>query len=103
MGTRVTFAGFPHCTTYNGPSGRWTAGDVREVSERDAEYLCGTFPGVFAREPVKVEQKLPAGPPRSAAASGPPRTSSASSSPEQRSGRGLSSRSRRRKRSDEQE
>ena len=29
--------------------GAWVAGEVREVSEEVAAYLCGTFPGSFVR------------------------------------------------------
>ncbi len=43
----MTFAGFPHTGSYRGPSGAWSAGDVREVDDETADYLTGTFPQAF--------------------------------------------------------
>lgn len=43
----LQFKGFPHADHYNGPIGRFIKGQEREVSDKDAAYLLGTFGDAF--------------------------------------------------------
>ncbi len=47
---RLRFLGFSHSPGYDGPSGSWSAGDVREVEEVEARRLLADFASAF--EPV---------------------------------------------------
>lgn len=64
---RVRFVGFPHTSSYNGASGRWAPGDVREVDDVTGAGLLADFPGCFAL----VEPPITA-PPHHAAIQAPP-------------------------------
>ena len=43
----LQFKGFAHTDLYNGPIGRFTKGQEREVSDKDAAYLLETFGDAF--------------------------------------------------------
>ena len=43
----LKFKGFSHTATYNGPSGAWSAGDEKEVSQADADRLLEDFSEYF--------------------------------------------------------
>ena len=43
----LQFKGFAHTDLYNGPIGRFTKGQEREVSDKDAAYLRETFGDAF--------------------------------------------------------
>ena len=43
----LLFKGFAHTDQYNGPIGRFIKGQEREVSDKDAAYLLGTFGDAF--------------------------------------------------------
>lgn len=58
---RLRFVGFAHTTGYDGPSGRWSPGDEREVDEATGAGLLHDFPGAFERlEPVRNTMATPA-------------------------------------------
>lgn len=68
---RLRYLGFQHTDVYQGPTGIWSPGDVREVEEPEASRLQADFPGVFViDEPAKPDPIK--APPRSAAMGTPP-------------------------------
>lgn len=68
---RIRFNGFPHTGNYQGPTGLWNAGDVREVDDEDAAVLLADFAGYFV--PVEPTEPSTTGPPRHTAGIGAPR------------------------------
>lgn len=68
---RIRFDGFPHTATYQGPTGLWSPGDVREVDDEDAAVLLADFAGYFV--PVEPATPSTTGPPRHTAGLGAPR------------------------------
>lgn len=76
---RLRFLGFAHTAAYEGPSGRWQAGDVREVLEEQAAYLLRDFGQWFRAEPAagsapssSEPAAMPDGPPAHTAVKAPP-------------------------------
>lgn len=80
---RLRFLGFAHTAAYEGPSGRWQAGEVREVPEEQAAYLLRDFGQWFRAEPAAEPATSSSG---SAAfpTDGPPRSSIVQASPRRR-------------------
>lgn len=76
---RLRFLGFAHTAAYEGPSGLWQAGEVREVPEEQAAYLLRDFGQWFRAEPAAEpatsssgSAALPDGPPAHTAVKAPP-------------------------------
>lgn len=63
---RLRFAGFPHTTGYDGPSGSWSPGDEREVDAAEASRLLSDFGPAFVliEVPPPVQTVVVSSPPQ---------------------------------------